>query len=142
MYIPIISELAPTNSGSFALIDAKYTRGANQAVADATELSGIPLDSRKAGMSVYVVSSGANYRLVGGITNSSWSPVVMVSSGLGASTGINGASLTYVHNMGYFPNVTILDGSNNTLVGQIVYNNINSLTINFNRAASGIVYLS
>lgn len=49
---------------------------------------------------------------------------------------------TINHNLGFFPNVTVLDNSNRILETYIEYNNINTATIIMNSAASGKAFLT
>jgi hypothetical protein len=51
-------------------------------------------------------------------------------------------SWTINHNLGFFPNVTVLDNSNRILETYIEYNNINTATIVMNSAASGKAFLT
>jgi hypothetical protein len=46
------------------------------------------------------------------------------------------------HNLGSFPSVTVVDTLNQVVVGDIVYNNANMLTITFNSAFAGYAYLN
>jgi hypothetical protein len=46
------------------------------------------------------------------------------------------------HNMNKFPNVAIIDENNNTIWTEVVYNDLNTITINFNSAMSGTVTLN
>ena len=46
------------------------------------------------------------------------------------------------HNMGSFPSVTVVDNSNQVVVGDIVYNSSNMLTITFSTAFAGYAYLN
>lgn len=53
------------------------------------------------------------------------------------------ASTWYVnHNLGYNPNVTVLDSAANHIEAEIWYNNVNSLEIRFSVGISGKAYLS
>lgn len=52
------------------------------------------------------------------------------------------SSWTINHNLGFFPNVTVLDNSNRILETYIEYNNINTATIIMNSAASGKAFLT
>jgi len=47
-----------------------------------------------------------------------------------------------IHNLGRFPSVTVVDTLNQVVVGNIVYNNANMLTITFNSAFAGYAYLN
>ena len=49
---------------------------------------------------------------------------------------------TINHNLGFFPNVTVLDNSNRILETYIQYDNINTATIIMNSAASGKAFLT
>ena len=46
------------------------------------------------------------------------------------------------HNLGFNPNITILDYSGNTIESDIVYVNINNVTLIFSNEVSGYAYLS
>jgi hypothetical protein len=49
------------------------------------------------------------------------------------------------HNLGFFPNITVVDSSfpvPNQAEGNIVYNNLNRVTIDFSAAFAGKAYLS
>jgi hypothetical protein len=52
------------------------------------------------------------------------------------------ATWTIVHNMKYMPSVTVIDFGGNEVEGDIVYNDTDSLTINFSAQMSGTAYLS
>ena len=85
------------------------------------------------------------------------SPQVVVSSiGMQGPPGIQGAiGGAYVfekqsnsvvwninHNLGYKPNVSIIDYGNNNIEADIVYVDGNNVTINFMQPSSGYAYLS
>lgn len=46
------------------------------------------------------------------------------------------------HNMGHFPNVSVVDSGGNEVVGEVNYQNENALTVTFSGAFSGKAYLS
>ena len=46
------------------------------------------------------------------------------------------------HNLGWNPNVTVQDSAGTTVEGDVVYHNINSLSVTFVSAFAGIAYLS
>ena len=54
------------------------------------------------------------------------------------------AASTWVitHNLGYNPNITILDGAGNTLEGQVSMTSLTTTTIVFSQAITGVAYLS
>lgn len=52
------------------------------------------------------------------------------------------ASWTVNHNLGFHPNVTVVDSSGSQVMGDIKHISANQLTINFNAGFSGSAYLS
>ena len=54
------------------------------------------------------------------------------------------ASTTWVivHNMNKYPAVNVVDTANDEVIGQVTYNNLNQITINFTAAFSGKAYLN
>jgi hypothetical protein len=51
-------------------------------------------------------------------------------------------SWTITHNLGFKPNVTVIDSAGNIVEGEIAYTNSNLLTVSFASAFSGKAYLS
>jgi hypothetical protein len=51
-------------------------------------------------------------------------------------------SWTITHNLGFKPNVTVIDSAGNIVEGEIAYTNTNSLTVSFQSAFSGTAYIS
>jgi hypothetical protein len=51
-------------------------------------------------------------------------------------------SWTINHNLGFQPNVTVVDSAGTIYEGEIAYTNTNSLTVTFSSAFSGMAYLS
>ena len=139
MSIEIISDLVPKNSGGFPIGDVSHIRGAYQAVADSTALNAIPALRRAEGMLVRVLSSGTDYRLMGG----SWMRDAVIASGAGTSStfAITG-SFSLTHNLGYYPNITVIGSDGNLLLGNISYTSINTINVSFSRPQAGTVYLS
>lgn len=52
------------------------------------------------------------------------------------------SSWTVEHNLGFFPNVVIVDSTRSTVEGEIVYVDINTLIVNFTAPFGGEAYLS
>ena len=52
------------------------------------------------------------------------------------------ATWSVAHNLGYFPNVTVVDSTGTVCEGDLAYTNNNSLTLTFSQAISGKAYLS
>jgi hypothetical protein len=49
---------------------------------------------------------------------------------------------TVVHNLGFFPNVTVSDSAGTILEGQVEYPNVTTIVLTFSAAFSGKAYLS
>lgn len=49
---------------------------------------------------------------------------------------------TIAHNLGYNPNVTVVDSTGTVCEGDIVYTNTNTITLTFSQAISGTAYVS
>jgi len=56
--------------------------------------------------------------------------------------GASSASWVIAHSLGKKPSVTVQDGSGNNVFGEVVYTDINNLTVNFNSAFTGVAYLN
>lgn len=52
------------------------------------------------------------------------------------------SSWNIVHNLGFYPNITIQDSAGTTVEGEIAYQSVNAVQINFGAAFSGTAYLS
>jgi len=52
------------------------------------------------------------------------------------------ASWLIEHNLGFFPNVTVIDSSGATVEGDVAHVDNNTLTIQFSGAFTGVAYLS
>lgn len=56
--------------------------------------------------------------------------------------GAASSSWTITHNLGFYPNVTVVDSAGNIVEGELSYTNSDSLTATFSTAFSGTAYLS
>ena len=56
--------------------------------------------------------------------------------------GSASSSWVITHNLGFKPNVTVVDSAGNIVEGEIAYTNSNSLTVSFASAFSGNAYIS
>ena len=54
----------------------------------------------------------------------------------------NSTSWVITHNLGFRPNVTVIDYGQNNVECDVAHNNENSLTLTFSEAISGYAYLS
>lgn len=56
--------------------------------------------------------------------------------------GSSSSTWTINHNLGFKPNVTVVDSAGNIVEGEISYTNSNSLTVSFSAGFSGKAYVS
>jgi len=56
--------------------------------------------------------------------------------------GVASATWTINHNLGFYPNLTVVDSGGTIYEGEITYTNTVSLTVTFSAAFSGKAYLS
>lgn len=49
---------------------------------------------------------------------------------------------TIVHNLGFYPNVSVVDSAGTSVIGEVKYDSTNQLTVTFNGAFKGKAYLS
>ena len=56
--------------------------------------------------------------------------------------GVATSTWNIVHNLGFYPNVTVQDSAGNIVEGEISYTNSDSLVLTFSTAFSGEAYLS
>lgn len=56
--------------------------------------------------------------------------------------GVSSNTWAITHNLGFYPNVTVVDSAGTIYEGEITYTNTNSLTVSFSAAFSGKAYLS
>lgn len=68
-------------------------------------------------------------------------------------TGTGGSSLTFIqsqpadtwvitHDLGYYPNVAVVDSTGDEVIGEVTYGPIGLITLTFSAAFSGSAYLS
>jgi len=94
---------------------------------------------------------GVLYARVGG----AWVPVGIGEPGGGSPGGGTGGPVSYVHNqgtvaaswivvhnLGFFPNVTVIDSSGATVEGDVAHIDDTTLTIQFSGDFTGVAYLS
>lgn len=85
------------------------------------------------------------YIFSGGITNNDFIKVTTFSAITDSFAFTqNPESTTWIinHNLNRFPKVLILDDTGNDIEGDLKYNSLTQLTINFNRAVRGTAYLT
>jgi hypothetical protein len=96
---------------------------------------------------IEVVGTRPKYHLYGPKSDGSWPEEYVDLFTLPESVYVhsqNTPSTSWVieHNLGFFPNVTVVDSGETQVEGNVVYNNINSVTIDFSTAFAGKAYLS
>ena len=96
-------------------------------------------------MAVYVSETDKVYILKNGTSNEYWVP--MNNSGSGNSTFIHiqgSASASWIieHNLEKYPSVTVVTSAGTVVVGDVIYNNENVVTVTFNGAFKGKAYLN
>ena len=79
------------------------------------------------------VSSGG-----GGLSPADIPPLVSYAHTQSAAS----ATWTIAHNLGFFPNVTVVDSGGNLVEANVTYTNNANLTIVLSSAISGVAYLS
>lgn len=98
-------------------------------------------------LDIEVVGGRPKYHLYGPKTNGSWPESYVDLFTLPESVYVHtqntpSTSWAVTHNLGFFPNVTVVDSANTQVEGNVIYNNINSVTIEFSTAFAGKAYLS
>jgi hypothetical protein len=56
--------------------------------------------------------------------------------------GSPASSWVILHGLGYFPNITVVDSTERQVEGDVVYDNLNQITVTFAAPFSGDAYLS
>jgi hypothetical protein len=56
--------------------------------------------------------------------------------------GVPAATWSVAHNLGFYPNVTVVDSSGSSVIGDVQYTDSNNLIITFSGGFSGYAYLS
>jgi hypothetical protein len=139
MPIKITDSISTTDpSDTYATHVSVLGQGGHHEVATISERNLITLERTKIGMKVFVLEDGRTYELNGSL---SWVPF----GGKQAYThNQQTASSNWVidHGLEMFPNIIIIDSSGEQVMGNIVYNSINRVTLSFSSAISGIAQLS
>jgi len=91
-----------------------------------------------AGTSATVVNAGTSSNAVLNFT------IPRGDSGGSYTHTQNSVSSTWVvnHNLGYYPQVTVIESGGSNVEGTIVFNSLNQLTITFSVSISGYAYVS
>jgi hypothetical protein len=140
MPISINTEFIPFNLNT-PVSDTIYIKGGYSSVATVAARNAINDNFRKIGMLVHVQADNATYILLGGITNSDWQPFTALATNF-ATGFVSVTGVVFPHNLGYYPNVQLIDNSGAILVGRIQHNSLTSTSVYFNKTYSGSGYLS
>lgn len=91
---------------------------------------------------VYFIKQGSVVKLY--VTDSEGEPEpVAVDDVFYTHTQVSASnSWVIIHNLGKKPSVTIVDSGDNVVIGDVIYNSVDQLTVNFSAAFSGKAYLN
>lgn len=145
-----LPDIVQHNNPLNALVDSSFIRGGGRVVANLTALYALStnVDQLKERITrVWVTASSAYYILtdIANVSNSSgWT---LDTGGATANSyvhtqGIASTSWVIPHNLNFYPNVTVVNSTGHTLVGDITYTSTTSLTLTFSAAITGTAYLS
>lgn len=142
--ISLIAEVKPLTS-AYALLDDSNVRGGYRSVPDTATMDAIASDKRKQGMEVYVISTNTTYVLASDLTT--WT--AQTSGGGTAEASeftfnqiVPSSSWVIAHNLNKYPVVVVVDSGGSVFIGDIVYTDVNNLTINFSSTFGGKAYLT
>ena len=98
-------------------------------------------------LDIEVVGGRPKYHLYGPKANDIWPETyvdlfTLPESIYVHSQNIASTSWEVEHNLGFFPNVTVVDSAETQVEGNVIYNNMNRVTIEFSTAFAGKAYLS
>jgi len=142
----VASGIVPfTTEDEFPTHYSEYGKGGWREVATIAERDSITSARRKLGMAVYVQETDKVYILKRGTSNEYWVP--MDTSGGSSSTYVHTqgeAAAVWIieHNLEKYPSVTVVTSAGTVVIGDVMYNNDNLITITFNGAFKGKAYLN
>ena len=88
-------------------------------------------------ISITTPSGTASFGTSGAVTE-----VVVPDLAYAHTQGTASATWTIVHNLDFFPNVTVVDSGGTIVEGEIAYTNRNQVVLTFSASFSGKAYLS
>lgn len=138
------------NNPDNAFVDSDFVKGGGRVVADLTALYALAPKAGSLGQlkervtKVWVTAENKYYILtdINNVGNSGGWTVESTASYYNHSQGVSASTWTITHNLGYYPNVQVVDSGGTNVIGDITYNSINQLTITFSASFSGNAYLS
>jgi hypothetical protein len=139
MPIPVTDMISTTNPiDTYATHKSIYGHGGHHEVSTINERNLITTERKNIGMKVYVSEDGKTYELNGSLT---WVEFAQKQS-YHHDQQVALDSWVINHNLGFFPNIIIIDSTGEQVMGNIIYNSINTVTLSFSSAISGIAQLS
>ena len=110
-------------------------------------ISSYPQDTTVTGNDIWIGSDGENGLVTKNFSADNLASYYIANDKFGAGTYTftqSSAATTWTidHNLGKFPSVTVVDSSNNVVVGFQTYNNNNQIVLTFSAAFSGKAYLN
>lgn len=111
------------------------------------KISSYPVDSVVTANDKWIGTDGDNNNATKNFTVTSLSDYFLDSGilgGLSKQYAFPNASLVWViqHDYNKYPSVTTVDSSGNVVVGDIIYDSSNQITVTFSAPFSGIAYLN
>ena len=137
MPIYIQDEFKQLNDAKFPLLDDNNVRGGHRSVDTLAEMNSIPSSYRKEGMTVYVAETQRKYTLN---ASNQWT-VEDVNSFIYRQIATSDIWIIN-HQLGYKPNITVIDSGGSKVYGDELHTNDNSVTLTFTSQFSGIAYLT
>ena len=142
----VSAPLAPYDSAdTYPTHNAIYGKGGFRSVANSTERLGITQERLDVGMFVFEVDTEKLYVYKG---NNEWEEWESSGGGGSESESIsrsftNLSTWTIQHNLNKYPSsVYTRDNSNDTIIGDVEYTDLDTITIQFSEAVSGTAYLT
>lgn len=126
------------SSDTYATHKSTLGQGGHQEVATINDRNAITIERTNIGMKVYVVSDNTTYVLD---NNMNW----VVFGGKQNYTHdqqVPSTSWVIDHNLGFYPNIIIIDSTGEQVMGDVAFNTINRVTLTFSSAIFGIAQLS
>lgn len=130
-----LDEILPASSGFF-VAQVKFIQGAHQSILNTGSFDQIGSFVLTTGMRVFVVDDERYYQYDG----ANW--LAKEKYNYTHIQSIATSSWIISHNMGYRPNVYTVNGINEQVVGQIIHQDTNNLSVNFSLSISGTAWLS
>jgi hypothetical protein len=106
-----------------------------------TDRDAMPTVQRYEGLVTYVKETQKYYYLIGGTDNTHW---VEQNANTTFVYTQPSPSATWIitHNLNKYVTVTIVDSAENVVIGDVVYNSLNQITVSFSGGFSGTAYIN